>query len=147
MDECKRKLKGSEKRDIFKWAHKQLGNGLYATDADLCLISKYPPGTVAYLDFKGSGEGITFAEVIQYNQWMQQAPVFIIEGRDPEHGPFAVKRYLGGDWQPHPPTVNLEHELDADDWQEFGQWERRLRAEYRQRGGWGKLRGIEEHGD
>lgn len=138
MDDKKRNLKGSPKRDIFKLMHKQaLGSGFYATDADLCLISKDPPGTVAYLDYKGSGEDITFAEAIQYNEWLSHAPVFIVEGHDPETGPFIIKRYLGGDWKPEPPIVELEFVTKVDDWHGFGSWESGLRQEYSKRGGWG----------
>lgn len=141
MDEAKRGLKGSEKRDQFKLAHKQLDRRFYATDADFCLVSKKPPGTVAYLDYKGSGEGVTFTEAIQYNEWMAHAPVYIVEGRNPTAGPFKIRRYLGANWRPDPPDVNYGDLVVANDWQEFGEWERRLRDTYRQRGGWkGNLR-------
>lgn len=136
MDEAKQNLKGSEKRDEFKRRHKDLDKSFYATDADFCLVSKVPPGTVAYLDYKGSGEGITFTEAIQYNEWMIQAPVFIIEGSDPQNGPFIISRYLGGNWQPNPPEVHLERIKIVDGWKEFEEWERYLRNEYRKRGGW-----------
>lgn len=136
MDERKRNLKGSEKRDIFKRRHKDMGGHHYATDADLCLVSKNPPGTVAYLDYKSPSDSITFAEVIQYNEWMDHAPVFIIEGEDPENGPFTVKRYLGGDWRPYPPQVELEHDADLENWAALERWEQQLRNEYHRRGGW-----------
>lgn len=136
MDERKRNLKGSEKRDIFKQKHKTLDKSFYATDADFCLISKSPPGTVAYLDYKGSGEGVTFAEAIQYNEWMGHAPVFIVEGSDPENGPFLIRRYLGANWRPEPPIVNYGDEHYCADWPAFGEWERELRREYTKRGGW-----------
>lgn len=145
MDDAKRRLKGSEKRDLFKFWHKKLNKRFYATDADLCLVSKFPPGTVAYLDYKGSGEGVTFAEAIQYNEWMPQAPVYIVEGRDPEEGPFVIRRYLGADWGPEPPLVNYGETVTAEDWAEFERWEGDLRTEYRRRGGWhGKLRLADE---
>jgi hypothetical protein len=141
MEEWKRTAEGSERRDKFKLKHKECGGDLYATDADLCLVSKDPPGTVAYLDYKTSWDRIRFSEVIQYNVWMKHAPVFIIEGDDPENGPFEVKRYLGGNWKPKPPIVNLEHVTSCADWDEFWKWERELRAEYKRRGGWdGKLK-------
>lgn len=140
MDDAKRSLKGSEKRDTFKRMHKELNRGFYATDADFCLVSKLPPGTVAYLDYKGSGEGVTFAEAIQYNEWMHQAPVYIVEAVDPERGPFRIRRYLGADWQPNPPDVNYGETTEAQNWAAFEQWEATLRAEYSRRGGWRKLR-------
>jgi hypothetical protein len=145
MDDWKRTAKGSERRDAFKLKHKECGGNLYATDADLCLVEKRPPGTVAYLDYKAPSDSITFAEVIQYNEWMKQAPVYIVEGENPEVGPFVIKRYLGGDWGPHPPDVSLEDETKCPDWDAFWQWERELRVEYRKRGGWkGRLRTIED---
>ena len=143
MDEAKRNLKGSEKRDEFKMCHKKLNKRFYATDADLCLISKKPPGTVAYLDYKGSNEGVTFSEAIQYNEWMKQAPMYIVEGEDPTNGPFVIKRYLGTNWKPEPPEVNYGEEFAIEDWRAFESWEAKLRQLYRQRGGWkGHLKGT-----
>jgi len=143
MDERIKNLKGSEKRDAFKRKHKDLDRRFYATDADFCLVSKFPPGTVAYLDYKGSGENVTFTEAIQYNEWMTHAPVYVVEGRDPETGPFTIKRYLGADWQPNPPTVNWGNSEYVTDWESFERWERLLREEYRKRGGWkGNLVGV-----
>jgi len=143
MDDAKRLLKGSEKRDIFKQRHKELDKRFYATDADFCLISKRPPGTVAYLDYKGSGEPVTFAEAIQYNEWMKSAPVFIVMGENPETGPFVIVRYLGANWKPNPPDVNYGEKVDIPTWEAFGEWERALRDEYQRRGGWrGCLQGV-----
>jgi len=136
MDNDKRKLKGSERRDVFKRMHKELEGGLYATDADFCLVSKWPPGTVAYLDYKTPWERVTFSECIQYNEWIRLAPVYIVVSACPERGPFVIKRYLGGDWRPEPPAVRLEFEARCQGWQELGAWERELRREYRKRGGW-----------
>lgn len=136
MDSRKRNLRGSEKRDIFKQKHKTLNREFYATDADFCLVSKVPPGTVAYFDYKGSGEGVTFSEAIQYNEWMKTAPVFIVEGKDPENGPFTVRRYLGANWRPNPPDVNYGDPIILKDWPAFGKWELSIRNEYKRRGGW-----------
>ncbi len=137
MDEHKQNLKGSEKLDEFKYRHKKLDKRFYATDGDLCLVSKLPPGTVAYLDYKGSGECVTFAEAIQYNEWMQHAPVFIVESSTPAAGPFRIRRYLGADWRPEPPEVSWGNETKVKDWLGFGEWERELRETYNRRGGWG----------
>ena len=140
MDDSRKRLKGSEKRDLFKYWHKNapgMRGDFYATDADFCLVSKHPPGTVAYLDYKGSGEGISFSEAIQYNEWLQHAPVFIVEGPNPETGPFVIKRYLGGDFRPEPPEVELEEIVRVNDWRGFGAWEASLRQKYSRRGGWG----------
>lgn len=136
MDEQLKSLQGSESRDIFKRCHKQLSRTLYATDADLCLVSKSPPGTVAYLDYKKRNDSVTFTEVIQYNEWMRLAPVYIVSGDDPESGPFTIYRYLGGDWKPHPPTVHLEQERHCLSWQEFEDWEIDVRRQYHKRNGW-----------
>jgi len=134
-------LRGSEKRDTFKRRHKDLDGSFYATDADFCLVSKYPPGTVAYLDYKDLGDNVTFTEVIQYNEWMTHAPVYIVEGGDPDNGPFVIKRYLGGDWKPDPPDVDLEFVTQGENWYGLGIWEAGLRQEYGRRKGWGgKLR-------
>jgi len=141
VDSQTRNLKGSPKRDLFKRKHKDLNNKFYATDADFCLVSKTPPGTVAYLDYKGSGEGVTFSEVIQYNAWMMQAPVYLVLGENPETGPFDIYRYLGGDWKPNPPTYKTELTKKCDGWEQFEEWESVLRNEYQKRGGWnGSLR-------
>lgn len=136
MDVNKQFLKGSEKRDIFKQRHKMLDSGFYATDADLCLVSKFPPGIVAYLDYKGSGEPVTFTECITYNKWMREAPVYIVEGENPESGPFIVRWYLGGNWKPDPPNISYGEAVFLENWIAFGDWERELRREYRRRGGW-----------
>lgn len=71
---------------------------------------------------------------------MTDAPVFIVEGDDPNEGPFKIKRYLGADWRPEPVDVNYGDVIYVQDWQGFEDWERELRLEYRKRGGWnGKL--------
>jgi hypothetical protein len=145
MDDWKRNLQGSEAKDVFKRRHKQaLPTYYYAVDADLILMSKFPPGVVAYIDFKRPDDSVTFAEAMYYNEVMTEAPVFIVESDDPEDGPFIIGRYLGGDWKPNPPDVEIEFVTEATDWQEFGQWECSLRQEYSRRKGWnGQLRGNE----
>lgn len=140
MDGAKRNLQGSENLDIFKRRHKSINPIFYACDGDLCLVSKFPPGTVAYLDYKTTTDYVTFSEGIQYNEWMHHAPVFIIEGDDPENGPFTIYRYLGANWRPEPPTVNLEKVEYCETWTEFEAWETWIRNEYRKRGGWDSLR-------
>jgi len=143
MDESKRNLEGSKKRDVFKRMHKQLDKSFYACDADFCLISKHPPGTVAYLDYKASYDTVTFSEAIQYNEWVKSAPVYIVIGDNPETGPFVIRRYLGANWKPDPPQVDYDdEEVMVKDWHELGEWERLLREEYSRRNGW---RGILRH--
>jgi len=136
MKDKKRQLKGSDSRDAFKRCHKNLRADFYATDADLALISKSPPGTVAYLDYKRTHDYVSFAEAIQYNEWMLVAPVYIVESDDPGNGPFTIRRYLGADWKPEPPVVNWGETVSVLDWAEFEQWELALREEYQKRGGW-----------
>ena len=137
MDHRKRNLKGSESRDEFKRRHKDLNSCFYAVDADLCLISKNPPGTVAYIDLKNDcNDAITFAEVIKYNEWMKTAPIFIVYSESPSDGPFFIRRYLGGDWKPNNPPCILGRQVVCFDWQDFGKWEGMLRQEYEKRGGW-----------
>jgi len=133
MDEIKRNLKGSEKCDLFKRKHKDLHRSYYASDVDLCLISKFPPGVVAYLDYKTTSDCVTFSEVILYNELIITKPVYIIIGDDPENGPFEIKRYLGGDWNPDPPLVDLQYIGTVKTWGEFALWESKLRSWYTKR--------------
>jgi len=140
MESAKRSLKGSKKRDLFKWAHKQppWPRTFYCTDADLCLVSKHPPGTVAYIDYKDRGDDVTFAEGIQYNEWVKHAPVFIVSTSNPENGPFLIKRYLSANWHPNPIDVTYGEEVVCPDREALISWEKELRAEYTRRGGWSK---------
>jgi len=143
MDERKRDLKGSPLRDEFKRCHKELRRDFYATDADLALVSKTPPGTVAYLDYKYPSDSVSFAEAIQYNEWMRHAPVYIVESYNPTTGPFIIKRYLGADWHPDPPEINWGEIITLANWAELEGWEGELRREYQCREGWkGYLRGC-----
>ena len=130
MDDRKRKLKGSESRDTFKQLHKELNRRFYASDLDLVLVEKNPPGQVACIDFKLPYDHVSFAEVLTYNDQLKIAPVFIIESPDPLAGPFRVLQYLGGDWHPEPPSVKLELVCVCEDWAEFGVWENALRLAY-----------------
>lgn len=121
-------LRGSPRRDAFKHAHKaKLGPGFWASDLDLVLIRKAPPGIVAILDCKQPGEPLSFAEVIAYNALMRLVPIFVVEARDAETGPFRVLAYHGGDWRPSPPIVRLEPVADCADWAALGEWESALR--------------------
>lgn len=133
MDWRKRKLKGSPSRDTFKWRHKGLSKYFYAMDLDFCLISKYPPGIVACLDYKTSRDAVTFSEAIAYNQLVKLAPVYIIESDTPADGPFVIREYLCADWKPEPPVVTWGEEITISDWKELGEWESRLRIEYRKK--------------
>lgn len=123
MNDKLKDLKGSPKRDIFKWAHKNKINApFYASDCDLCIVSDNPRGVVAYLDYKGSGETVTYTEHILYDEWSQTRHVYIIEGSDPENGPFTVKEYQAG--------KELKFVCLLKDWNDFTKWEAALRREY-----------------
>ena len=138
MDDSKRRLKGSEKRDIFKQMHKSLNASFYALDIDFCLISKHPPGVVALLDYKDPNDHVTFSEALFYGWWLDMCPVpiYIVEASDPKNGPFTIKEYLGGDYHPEPPVITWGMSMIAPDWEAFGKWERELRTQYWKNGGW-----------
>lgn len=125
LDEKIKGLKGSAKRDVFKWAHKNkmAAPSFYASDCDLCIVSFKPRGVIAYFDYKGSGEAVTSTETVLYDEWSQTKPVYIIEGKDPENGPFVVHKYT-------PNETVLDVVCFLKDWSDFAKWEAELRAEY-----------------
>jgi hypothetical protein len=131
MDTEKRSLCGSAWRDRFKQRHKALPGHFYACDLDLALVSKTPPGVVAFVDYKHPRDHVTFAEVLLYNALSQVGRVYIIRG--PLEGPFEVFRYLGGDPGPNPPAVRLVKVCTCANWREFAAWEADLRKRYRYR--------------
>lgn len=123
MNDNIKNLKGSESRDVFKWAHKNKMNApFYASDADLCLVCDKPRGVVAYLDYKTNGDSVTYSERILYDEWTVTKPVFIIQGNDPENGPFKIYQYVAGG--------TMEYICDATTWQDFEKWEASIRREY-----------------
>jgi len=128
MDDNKKALKGSPSRDLFKQAHKTLAKQFYACDIDFVWVGKYPPGIIAFLDFKLPRDKVTFSEVLAYNDLLKIAPVYIVEAPDPVAGPFTVSRYTGGDFKPNPPTVKLEHIETCPDLAAFGEWEQKIRT-------------------
>ena len=128
LDENKQHLQGSESRDIFKRSHKEkLGGWCYASDIDLVIVRKTPPGIVAYFDYKKPRDSITFAEVLVYNELMRSHDVFIIESSNPESGPFDIYKYQGGDFRPEPPTIRKELVRRGITWDEFQMFEDELR--------------------
>ena len=148
MESWKINAKGSELHDTFMQKHKELPGEYYLSDIDMVWIEKSPAGIVAFVDYKPKGGHITFAEALLYNTIMTEAPVYIVKSDYPESGPFDVGRYLGGNWKPDPPDVDVEHVTTVTDWPEFGKWEASVRSEYKKRRGWnGNLRGIEESGE
>lgn len=125
MNDGIKNLKGSKKRDEFKWAHKNRMNNapFYASDADLCLVSFNPRGVVAYLDYKDSSDSVTKTEQVLYDEWVTRTPVYIVESDAPTEGPFKIYEYiLGG---------KLNYKNHLKDWNEFTQWEAALRRQYR----------------
>lgn len=127
----KQNLKGSERRDTFKFLHKKRMPGwYYATDIDFALVSKEPPGIIAFLDFKTPWEDITFAEVLAYNVLLGVAPIYIVQSSSPESGPFRVLQYVSGDWHPEPPVVNLVPMQECMGWEDLTLWEAGLRARW-----------------
>lgn len=135
MDDKLRSLKGSENRDFFKYMHKQSPNppNHYAFDLDLALISKRLRGILAALDYKTLREGVTFTEVLGFNDLLNMGrQVRLIRSRplphpDIEQGKFIIQKYLGGDEKPDPPIYKVETVLETKTWEEFAKWERDLR--------------------
>lgn len=144
MDKSKEKLKGSDSRDIFKQLHREkLGNGFYASDLDLCLIAKYPPGIVAFLDYKRLNDYVSFSEGTLYNVLLKIAPVYVIKAElidNTIYGPFEIDRIHHVDWKPEPPNVYYYSDLPVpikedviicENWTELKKWESEIRIDYK----------------
>lgn len=155
MDERKRGLVGSPRRDAFKQWHKEECAGCYATDLDLTLVKKTEwkedgktiraSAVVAILDYKAFDERITFAEIIVYNDAIAKwnVPVYIVAtnvkleqcsacglyhaNRGESFTRFTVQRYWGGDWRPLPEQYELETIFVDEDETAYWAWERELR--------------------
>lgn len=133
MNEATRRLVGSDSRDDFKRRHKDLHSSFYACDLDLCWISKNPPSIIAAIDYKKDGDGITFSEVIAYNNLREQdIRVLIVQG-DCETGEFCVSEYVAGNYRPNPPQVQLEHVTDTTCWDDFEDFQMKFRRDEEQR--------------
>lgn len=129
-------LAGGPRPDAFKAQHKlKLGTGYWASDLDLVLVEKAPPGVVAVLEVKQPDEPASMAQVILLNALLALAPVFLLYVGDPGRGPFRVVPYLGGDWRPRPPVLDTGPPVFLIDWHSFRTWEAGLRRAYRTRGG------------
>ena len=130
MDDRKRNMKGSVTRDEFKQWHKTLSPKFYASDLDLVLIGKNPPGIVAALDYKMPNDHVTFSEAILYNQLLTWGvPVFLIYSIPPFDS-ITIMEYLGANWKPEPPIIETVDILLDISPQEFEVWERELRRAY-----------------
>lgn len=134
FDSNKLHLRGSPRRDLFKQMHKTLDHAFYATDIDFALVSKSPPGIVAFIDYKSPYDMVQFSEVLAYNVLSKIAPVYIIEAANPQTGPFAISLFSTGDYRPHPPKVKLTLIAECRNWEELEAWERKLRQLYEDRG-------------
>jgi len=130
MREATFQQRGSPSRDAFKQRHKACPGWFYACDIDFALVSKSPPGIVAFLDYQVGEEAVSFAEVLAYNELLSLAPVFLVRGDGDAEGPFDVMEYEGGDWRPEPPHVTLQTILVQADWVMLSQWEQTLRNTY-----------------
>jgi hypothetical protein len=118
---------GSPRRDRFKQRHKLLSKEFYACDLDFVLIQKTPvPDIVAVLDYKANeGERITFAEVIAYCAMIRRGiPVYVIRG-NVDTGAFDIEQFVGGHHRE--PRAEFKHITRVLNWEQFGDWERRLR--------------------
>lgn len=128
MDESKKNLEGSPSRDKFKMLHKQFApKNYYACDLDFILVAKYPARIIACLDFKLRLDKITFAEVVAYNELVKYFPIYIITGKDAEHGPFVVEKYIDGDEKPEPPVVEKILIRQCETWDDLADWEKSIR--------------------
>lgn len=129
MDDVTKSQKGSPTRDNFKHRHKQLCKQFYACDLDFVFVAKVPmPDIIAAIDYKASGDKITFSEVIAYNALIRRGiPVYVVAG-DVETGAFRIWRYKGG--HHGKPRYDVEPVANTSSWDEFETWERALRDEY-----------------
>lgn len=155
MDRTKRNLKGSASRDAFKHLHKQppFHKKWYAGDIDFYFVDKKQGGRIiTIVDYKTPRDSITFAEAIAYNDLVGRGlKVHIITAPyRPKKGPFCpccgcqlathpeptflsftdytVQQYLGGNWKPDPPRVELETILKRAPINELIKWEKHIRA-------------------
>lgn len=137
-DERMQGLRGSPLRDLFKQLHKSMLPGhMTGCDVDFVIVEKNPDCVVAYFDLKRTGEGVTFAEVIAYNELIKQAPLYLLYTGGPEAleaGRFEVYQYLGGNRGPNPPAVVTELVGRLVNWEQFSLWEQGLRDGSKKRG-------------
>ena len=123
--------KGSPLNDLFKQYHKlKLPNHMFGSDLDFMIIEKNPDCIVGFKDLKRLDEGVTFAEVIAYNQLIRIAPLYLLyvqSESDVIAGRFDVHRYLSGNRSPNPPVVRTELYARITNWDEYRRWEQELR--------------------
>ena len=117
------KLKAGQEKRKLPYSNKSF----YACDIDFVLVAKFPFRIVAFLDYKGKSERITFSEVIAYNNLITIAPLYVIRSNNAKKGPFDIWNYLHGDPKPEPPVIKDELVRQCETWQDFEEWECSLR--------------------
>lgn len=129
MNEFTRQQTGSPSRDKFKRKHKDLSRAFFACDIDFVFVQKTPmPDIVAAIDYKQSGDDVTFSESIAYNALVRRGiPVFIVIG-NVDTGAFEIKEYIGGHHRI--PVARYGSTVYVNSWDEFASWERQLRIDY-----------------
>lgn len=127
MRKNKKNLKGSPNTDTFKYLHKQrLPGSFYATDVDLVLMDHLGP--IAVIDFKTRGDKVTYTEALLYRWFMGfSLPVFIIETKNPERGPFLVMRVHSFNIQENEVITVWSEINEMRSWTEIEAWEKSLR--------------------
>lgn len=130
MNEWTKQQQGSPSRDRFKRKHKDLCRSFFSCDIDFVFVEKTPfPDIVAAIDYKQTGDDVTFSESIAYTALVRRGiPVYIVTG-DVETGQFIIKEYIGGHHRK--PIARYGNELECDSWDQFQQWEQWLRNQYR----------------
>jgi hypothetical protein len=132
----KQNLVGSDWHDRFKLWHKQNleARQCYASDADFMLISRKPPGIVAFIDYKTHVHDrcMTFVECVAYDTVRGLGiPVYVVTS-DPDFTVFGVYEYLGADTRPRDPVCSLRP-VDVDITEAaYWEWEKGLRQAYSQ---------------
>lgn len=129
-------LVGSKSHDCFRAFHKTaLDKKFYASDVDLMLISKNPPGIVAAIEYKaGDYDKITFSEAILYNTLTRTGiPVYIVTCNEWRGSNaftrFKVEWYVSGDWRQNPPAIKVKPVGNFNQ-KGFEAWEGKLRSDF-----------------
>lgn len=132
MNDQTKVLKGSPSRDEFKRLHKKLSPQFYACDIDFVFVEKEPTADIVLaVDYKAEGDAITFSETIAYNSLIRRGiDVYIVKG-DVDTGCFQISQYVGGHYGR--PRADLLQVASTQSWEEFGEWERQKRNEWKQR--------------
>lgn len=128
-------LIGSKSHDCFRAFHKTaLDKSFYASDVDLMLISKNPPGIVAAIEYKTGSDTITFTETILYATFLKMnIPVYIVTSDwrgSNAFTRFKVEKFLGGDWRPSPPKIKVQLVGKNMSQKAFERWEKGLRDDF-----------------